>query len=81
MMKRFILAGVTILMMGCGPDLKPTVLLLKQTIQQARMRDYQTGRVKFSDDKEEQAKMVKSRVGRFLEAERLADIALEGGKK
>ena len=67
-MKRFILVGAFFLV-GCGPDLKPTVLLLKQTIQQARMRDYQTGRVKFSTDKEEQAKMVK------------ADIALEGGKK
>ena len=78
-MKKFILLGA-LLLMGCGPDLKPTVMLLRDTIKSARVRDYQTGRVKFSDDKEMQAKALKSRLDRFREAERLAEIALEEGK-
>ena len=81
MMKKMRTIGFSLLLgllAGCaGPDLKPAIKLLAETIKTVRTKDYQTGRVKFSDDKDRNAQALKGRIDRLKEAESLAAEALK----
>ena len=53
----------------CGPDLRPSVRLLRDTIKDVR-RDYESGRVDAHEH------VLEGRLLRLSEAEKLANIAL-----
>ena len=83
---RTMIAGFSLLfgclLVGCaGPDLKPTVKLMADTIRTVRVQDYEAGRVKFSDKKELNARALAGRIARLKEAEGLAAEALKEGAK
>lgn len=80
MKRRYSLSLVPLVLSGCaalfGPDLRPTVQNLSETIQEMREKDYETDRMKFSDDPEMQAALKASRIERFKAAENNAAVAL-----
>ena len=77
-MKKMIIGFSLLLLLGCtGPDLKPSIRLLSATIKTLRVKDYEAGRVKFSEDKARNAQALKGRLARLKEAERLAAEALK----
>lgn len=76
--ERLCLIITIILLCGCqGPDLKPTVKLLAETIKTVRTKDYEKGRVKFSEDESRNNRALKARLERLNAAESLAEEALK----
>lgn len=78
---RIIFAILLLLLSGClSSDLRPTVINLSNTIREARLRDYENGRVTFSKDKVLQRRVMITRIERFLDAENNAAVALGNEK-
>lgn len=73
-----LLLSIMLFMPGCifGPDLKPTVDSLRNTIRDTRTRDYEKGRVTFSTKEQAQRSTLTTRIERFMDAENAAADAL-----
>lgn len=76
--KRFVLLVVALLfvVVGCK-NLEPTVKELRTTIKDMRTRDYEKGRVFFSDIADLNSQTLTTRIERFMDAENNAADALD----
>ena len=60
----------------CTQGHKPTIEALAKTIKDARTKDYETGRVKYSEKQILNDKVLQAQIERFMDAENNAATAL-----